>query len=195
MSILKSQRTQVLLVVFAFFIITIALPVYAKGPKHTGPPIINKTVSDEPVIWAVPPCDRLYGYDHKVQITLLSQNNIVKLWYDEKGELEFVNGKIKERVQLNALYQDGSLGEPVMLELNFAFTNDLSGVNTMSGIRSAIVNPGGGLEIVNNGHLKMVPDPGFTNTRGDVLTESGSWDAVEGDRFDHIKFACELVSE
>lgn len=41
MSVLKNRRAQILFVLSVLLITAIALPVYAQGPKHKGPPVIR----------------------------------------------------------------------------------------------------------------------------------------------------------
>ena len=160
------------------------LPVYARGPKHTGAPDIHLHDRDQPFAGIPAYCD---GYH--VQATGVA-NTEKHIWLNEDGSYMFARWNLREEVTLT----NSESGTSVDVRLRFTFACDYdANTTTISGIRSAIVRPDGGLEEISNvGHLVI---PGCGVFEGDVLSAAGKWAAVTELVFDHRAWPCEVVAD
>ena len=160
-------------------------PVYAQGPLHTGAPDIHLHLRDEPGgPWTVASCD---GYD--VVATWVA-NSERRVWLNEDGSDMFQLWNLREHVTLTNTDSGTSVGVEIRLMAEFDYDANTA---TISGIRSAIVRPDGGLEELSNvGHLVI---SGISLMEGDVLSVAGKWAAVTELVFDHRDWPCEVVAD
>lgn len=160
------------------------LPVYAQKPLHTGAPDIHLHLRDEPFAGIPAYCD---GYH--VQATGVT-NAEVQRWLNEDGSHIFTRWNLREDITLT----NSESGTSVDVKLSFTAEYDYdANTTTISGIRSAIVRPDGGLEELSNvGHLVI---SGISLMEGDVLSVAGKWAAVSELVFDHRDWPCEVVAD
>jgi hypothetical protein len=175
---LKSAFAVLLLVVVSI------LPVYAQGPLHTGAPDEHLHLRDDPFAGIPAYCD---GYH--VQATGVT-NAEIQRWLNEDGSYMFTRWNLREDITLT----NSESGTSVDVKLSFTSEHDFdANTTTISGIRSAIVRPDGGLEKVSNvGHLVI---SGIGVFEGDVLSDAGKWAAVTELVFDHRAWPCEQVAD
>jgi hypothetical protein len=175
---LKSAFAVLLIVVVSI------LPVYAQGPLHTGAPDEHLHLRDEPFAGIPAYCD---GYH--VQATGVT-NAEIQRWLNEDGSYMFTRWNLREDVTLT----NSESGTSVDVKLSFTVESDFdANTSTISGIRSAIVRPDGGLEELSNvGHLVI---SGISVMEGDVLSAAGQWAAVTELVFDHRAWPCEQVAD
>ena len=187
------NRRLLLVVMLVVLLVGIAgLPVYAQdGPKHTGPPDgIDREKSDEPYDWAVVGCD---GYD--VQITVLREDNFWQFWLTEEFSIDppylFVIGHHNEDVRFTNL----ATGRSVDVRLRYhAEWDTTAATTTITGIRSAVVGPGGQEEKVRNiGRLLMAYTP--NSNSGSVISVAGHWDAVKDGVYRQLDFVCQAFAD
>jgi hypothetical protein len=176
---LKSAFAVLLIVVVSI------LPVYAQGPLHTGAPDIHEHLRDEPGgPWTVAYCD---GYD--VVATWVA-NAERRVWLNEDGSNMFQLWNLREHVTLTNTSSGTSVGVEIRLVAEYNYD---ANTTTISGIRSAIVRPDGGLEELSNvGHLVI---SGISIMEGDVLSAAGKWATVTELVFDHFAWPCEVVAD
>ena len=161
------------------------LPVHAQGPLHTGAPDIHEHLRDEPGgPWTVASCG---GYE--VVATWVADSD-EQVWLNEDGSYMFERVNLREHVTLANTDSGTSVGVEIRLMAEFDYD---ANTTTISGIRSAIVRPDGGLEEPSNvGHLVI---SGTTIMYGDVLSAAGRWATVTELVFDHFAWPCEVVAD
>jgi hypothetical protein len=160
------------------------LPVYAQGPLHTGAPDIHLHLRDVPFAGIPAYCD---GY-HVLATGVIDAE--VQRWLNEDGSYMFTRWNQREDITLT----NSESGTSVDVRLVFKSECDFdANTTTMSGIRTAIVRPDGGLEEISNvGHLVI---SGCSTFEGDVLSVAGRWATVTELVFDHRAWPCELVAD